>query len=385
VQSYTKTSRYQTETRPDATQLAAASQNPEPNSAFGLPLPIAKTILRANQSCIPNEIFIDNAIQPMEPLMNTGFNRRQFLAATGAAAAVGATGNLAKANILNSPPAKDELFEISLAQWSLHRTLRSGKLDNLDFAKVAKEEFGISGIEYVNQFFKDKAEDEKYLGQMKKRAADHGVESVLIMIDGEGALGDANDAAREKAIENHYKWVSAAKFLGCHSIRVNAKSKGTYQAQVSLAADGLARLSQYADKMGINVLVENHGGLSSNGQWLAQVIRKVNMNNCGTLPDFGNFRIGNNKKTGKQEVYDRYMGMSALLPFAKAVSAKSHDFDADGNETSTEYMKVMQMVLDSGYHGWVGIEYEGGKLSEADGIKATKKLLLSCREKLNNA
>jgi L-ribulose-5-phosphate 3-epimerase len=321
----------------------------------------------------------------MEPLMNTGFNRRQFLAATGAAAAVGATGNLAKANILNSPPAKDELFDISLAQWSLHRTLRSGKLDNLDFAKVAKEEFGISGIEYVNQFFKDKAEDEKYLGQMKKRAADHGVESVLIMIDGEGALGDANDAAREKAIENHYKWVSAAKFLGCHSIRVNAKSKGTYQAQVSLAADGLARLSQYADKMGINVLVENHGGLSSNGQWLAQVIRKVNMNNCGTLPDFGNFRIGNNKKTGKQEVYDRYMGMSALLPFAKAVSAKSHDFDADGNETSTDYLKVMQMVLDSGYHGWVGIEYEGGKLSEADGIKATKKLLLSCREKLNNA
>ena len=322
--------------------------------------------------------------------MNTGFNRRQFLAATGTAAAIGATGNLAQANSINSTPtkntpAKDELFEISLAQWSLHRTLRSGKLDNLDFAKTAKEEFGISGIEYVNQFFKDKAGNEKYLGQMKKRASDHGVESVLIMIDGEGALGDANEAGRTKAIENHHKWVSAAKFLGCHSIRVNAQSRGSYQEQVSLAADGLARLSEYAAKMGINVIVENHGGLSSNGQWLAQVIRKVNMDNCGTLPDFGNFRIGKNKKTGKQNWYDRYMGMAALLPFAKAVSAKSHDFDDQGNETSTDYLKVMQMVMDAGYHSWVGIEYEGGKLSEADGIKATKKLLESCRQRLSEA
>ena len=350
-----------------------------------MPPPVAKTILRANQPRKRHEAFIDTAIQPMEPPMNTGFNRRQFLAATGAAAAIGATGNLAQANLLNNAPAKEDLFEISLAQWSLHRTLRSGKLDNLDFAKTAKEEFGISGIEYVNQFFKDKAGDEKYLGEMKKRAADHGVESVLIMIDGEGALGDANEAARKKAIENHHKWVSAAKFLGCHSIRVNAKSQGSYQEQVSLAADGLGRLSQYAEKMGINVIVENHGGLSSNGQWLAQVIRKVNMDNCGTLPDFGNFRIGKNKKTGKQDWYDRYLGMSALLPFAKAVSAKSHDFDADGNETATDYLKVMQMVMDSGYHGWVGIEYEGGKLSEADGIKATKKLLESCRQQLSDA
>lgn len=317
--------------------------------------------------------------------MNAGFNRRQFLAATGAVAAAGASTNLALAFQPGLPTPKDELFKISLAQWSLHRGLKGGKIDNLDFAKISKEEFGIEGIEYVNQFFKDKANDGKYLAEMKKRAADHGVESVLIMIDGEGALGDANQGKQKRAVENHYRWVAAAKFLGCHSIRVNAQSSGTYDEQVGRAADGLRSLSEYAKDVDINVIVENHGGLSSNGQWLAQVIRKVGLDNCGTLPDFGNFRIKRNKKTGKDVWYDRYMGMSALMPFAKAVSAKSHDFDDEGNETKTDYMKVLQIVLDAGYHGWVGIEYEGGKLSEYDGVKATKKLLEKCREKLSAA
>lgn len=317
--------------------------------------------------------------------MNNGLNRRQFVAATGAVVAVGATGNLASAFQPLAVNRDDDLFKISLAQWSLHRALKGGKLDNLDFAKVTKEEFGINGVEYVNQFFKNKAQDGKYLNQMKNRAKDHGVESVLIMIDGEGALGDANPAKRKKAVENHHKWVAAAKFLGCHSIRVNAQSGGTYDEQVGRAAEGLSSLSEYAKDVDINVIVENHGGLSSNGQWLAQVIRKVNMDNCGTLPDFGNFAIKRGKKGEGAVHYDRYMGMSALMPFAKAVSAKSHDFDDEGNETKTDFMKVMQIVMDAGYHGWVGIEYEGGKLSEYDGIKATKKLLEKCHEQLKNA
>jgi L-ribulose-5-phosphate 3-epimerase len=317
--------------------------------------------------------------------MNTGFNRRQFLAATGAVAAAGASANLALACQPVMPVPKDELFKISLAQWSLHRALKAGKIDNLDFAKISKEEFGIEGIEYVNQFFKDKGKDDKYLAEMKQRAADNGVTSVLIMVDGEGALGDANKAKQKKAIENHHQWVEAAKFLGCHSIRVNAQSSGSYDEQVARAADGLRSLAEFAKDVDINVIVENHGGLSSNGQWLAQVIRRVDMKNCGTLPDFGNFRVQRDKKTGKDVWYDRYMGMSALMPFAKAVSAKSHDFDDEGNEINTDYMKVMQIVLDAGYHGWVGIEYEGGKLSEYDGIKATKKLSEKCREKLSEA
>lgn len=264
---------------------------------------------------------------------------------------------------------KEPAFKISLAQWSLHRTIRAGKLDNRDFAKASKEEFGIDAIEYVNQFFKDKANDQKYLGELKQRAADHGVKTLLIMIDGEGKLGDPDEEKRKQAVENHFKWVEAAKFLDCHSIRVNAGSGGSYDEQVKLAADGLRRVSEYGAKHELNVIVENHGGLSSNGKWLAQVIKTVGLDNCGTLPDFGNFRIKGD------DWYDRYLGVEELMPFAKAVSAKSHDFDGDGNEINTDYAKMMKIVLDAGYHDYVGIEYEGGKLGEFEGIRATKKLL----------
>lgn len=272
---------------------------------------------------------------------------------------------------------KEPLFRISLAEWSLHRTLKDGKLDNLDFAKTAKEDYGIEAVEYVNQFFKDKAKDQKYLAEMKKRAADLGVKSLLIMIDGEGALGDADEKKRMAAVEKHYPWVEAAKFLGCHAIRVNAASSGSYEEQLDRAADGLRRLTEFGDEHAIEVIVENHGGLSSNGQWLAAVIKKVDHKRCGTLPDFGNFRLGEGK------FYDRYQGVAELMPYAKAVSAKSHDFDEQGNESETDYRKMMQIVLDAGYHGYVGIEYEGSKLSEPDGIKATKKLLEKVRAELS--
>jgi sugar phosphate isomerase/epimerase len=203
---------------------------------------------------------------------------------------------------------------------------------------------------------------------MKKRAADLGVESRLIMIDGEGALGDADESKRKQAIENHYKWVEAARFLGCKIIRVNAQSSGSYEEQLERAADGLRRLTAFGATHKIDVIVENHGGLSSNGAWLAAVI-KVNHPRCGTLPDFGNFNLGD----GKQ--YDRYQGVKEMMPYAKAVSAKSHDFDEQGNETMTDYKRMMKIVIGAGYHGFLGIEYEGNKLSEPDGIRATKRLL----------
>jgi sugar phosphate isomerase/epimerase len=268
------------------------------------------------------------------------------------------------------------LFKISLAQWSLHKTIFGGKLDNLDFAKAAKNDYGIEAIEYVNQFFKEKAKDEKYLADMKQRAGDLGVKSLLIMIDGEGALGDADDKKRTEAVEKHYKWVEAAKFLGCHAIRVNAASSGTYEEQLERAADGLRKLTEFGTQHEISVIVENHGGLSSNGAWLAAVIQKVALPRCGTLPDFGNFNLG-----GGQQ-YDRYKGVTELMPFAKAVSAKSHDFDEQGNETKTDYLKMMKIVLDAKYRGYVGIEYEGSKLSEPEGILATKKLLEKVRTEL---
>ncbi|MDB5336052.1 MAG: Xylose isomerase-like barrel [Planctomycetaceae bacterium] len=301
-------------------------------------------------------------------------SRREFLKQSAQfAAGMGLVGLLGQSAFAADEP----LFKISIAQWSLHRTFFAKKLDNLDFAKTAKTEFGIDAIEYVNQFFKDKAKDQKYLGEMKQRAADNGVKSLLIMIDGEGALGDADEAKRKQAVENHYKWVEAAAFLGCHSIRVNAASGGTYEEQVTRAADGLHKLSEFGDTHKINVIVENHGGLSSNGEWLAATIKKANHPRCGTLPDFGNFRI----KDG--EIYDRYKGVTELMPFAKAVSAKSHDFDDKGNETHTDFEKMMKIVLAAGYHGYVGIEYEGGKLDEYQGVKLTKALLERVREALN--
>ena len=182
-------------------------------------------------------------------------------------------------------------------------------------------------------------------------------------------MGDPDAKARTQAIENHYKWVKAAKFLGCHAIRVNARSNGSYDEQIKLSVDGLQRLTDYGSKHNINIIVENHGGLSSNGAWLAEVIRQVDHSYCGTLPDFGNFQINDG------EWYDRYQGVQELMPYAKAVSAKSHNFDLEGNETQTDYYKIMKIVLDAGYNGYVGIEYEGNVLGEIEGIRATKNLL----------
>lgn len=307
--------------------------------------------------------------------MSLSISRRHFLSASaGLLAASSLSRNLLAAD---GPGGAAPLFKISLAQWSLHRTFFGKQADPLDFAKIAKTEYGIEGIEYVNQFFKDKAKDMAYLGELKKRAQDHGVTSVLIMCDGEGALGDPDEKKRNEAVDNHKKWVEAAKFLGCHSIRVNAQSSGSYWEQMKLAADGLRKLSEFGVTHQIGVIVENHGGLSSNGTWLSSTIHTVNNPNCGTLPDFGNFRVAN------KIVYDRYKGTEELMPFAKGVSAKSHEFDDSGNETQTDYRRMLQVVLSYGYRGWIGVEYEGSKHSEPEGIKLTKKLLETVRTELS--
>jgi L-ribulose-5-phosphate 3-epimerase len=291
-------------------------------------------------------------------------SRRDFLKATAVSAAGLGLAAAAPAKLFGAdkvPP-----FKISLAEWSFHKALQQKKMDNLDFPKTAKEDFGIDAVEYVNQFFMDKAKDQAYLTELKKRCDDLGVTSVLIMCDNPGQLGDPNEAGRIKAAESHYQWVDAAKFLGCHSIRVNARSdtKLSPEEQAKLVTDGLRRVSEYGSKNDIGVIVENHGGLSSHGDWLTGIIKAVGLPNCGTLPDLGNFYE-----------YDRYQGVTDMMPFAKGVSAKSYDFDEQGNETKIDYPRMMKIVLAAGYHGRVGIEYEGTRLSEPDGVRATKKLL----------
>ena len=296
-------------------------------------------------------------------------NRRKFIKDT--SILLGGLSLPVASSSLFSSCAKQELFKISLAEWSLHRELFSKKIDHLDFISLAKTEFGISAVEYVNSFFFEKARDRKYLNKMKSRANDHDVKSLLIMCDNEGNLGDPDKNKRYKAVENHYKWAEAAAFLGCHSIRVNARSddKLSYDNQLNLAADGLSRLVDFCSDLKINAIVENHGGLSSNGAWLSALMKKIDRPSVGTLPDFGNFMIQDN------EWYDRYKGVEELMPFAKAVSAKSHEFDLNGNEIRTDYNKMMEIVLKAGYNGYVGIEYEGDKHSEYDGIHLTLKLL----------
>tara|TARA_Y100000590_G_scaffold436727_1_gene557592 strand:+ start:665 stop:1594 length:930 start_codon:yes stop_codon:yes gene_type:complete len=269
-------------------------------------------------------------------------------------------------------------FKISLAEWSLHRSIFNGTINHLDFSSVAKKEFGISAVEYVNIFFFDKAKDSSYLKEMKMRTDDNSVKNLLIMCDNEGNIGDPDQKKRTQAVENHYKWAEAAKLLGCHSIRVNAKSEGTYKNQIELAADGLRKLTEFGDNIGINTIVENHGGLSSNGKWLSSVMKKVDHPRVGTLPDFGNFKIEGD------EWYDRYQGVRELMPYARAVSAKSHEFDSHGSEIRTDFNKMMKIVLDSGYSGYVGIEYEGSKHTETEGIKLTLELLKKIRDTVSN-
>jgi sugar phosphate isomerase/epimerase len=312
--------------------------------------------------------------------MSLNQSRRQFLATSAGLASLAALPSLASAQA-----SKEPLFKISLAEWSLHKAIRAGELDNRDFAKTAKD-LGIDAIEYVNQLWGPrnewmaKAKDKAYVAELKKRADDLGVKTLLIMCDNPGLMGDSDEAKRLQHVESHYAWVETAKELGCHSIRTNARSVARLapEEQQKLVADGLRRLSEFAAQHGLNVIVENHGGLSSDGQWLVGVMKLVDRKNCGTLPDFGNFRLGEGKE------YDRYQGVDELMPYAKAVSAKTHDFDEQGNETHTDYFKMMDIVVNKhGYHGYCGIEYEGSQLSEPEGIKASKKLLERVREKMS--
>ena len=302
------------------------------------------------------------------------FMKRSALGVAGASLFPMACASGEEGLVIPPPP----LFQISLAQWSLHKALFAKELTNLEFPVIAREAFGITAVEYVNSFMKEESRDPRYIQELKGICENEGITSVLIMCDGEGRLGDPDEEARTLAVENHYRWVDIAKELGCHSIRVNAASTGDWDTQRDLAADGLSRLTEFGAAAEINVIVENHGGISSNGKWLAEVMRKVNHPRCGTLPDFGNFNMGEDLGGW----YDIYTGIEELMPFAKAVSAKSHNFDENGNERDKDYMRIMRIVLDAGYRGYVGVEYEGSELSEADGITYTKDLLVRCLETL---
>ena len=269
-------------------------------------------------------------------------------------------------------------LKLSLAQWSLHRQFFDGHINPNDFASIAINTYGIKAVEYVNQFYKDLGKDEKFWISMKERADNVDVKSLLIMVDDEGDLGLSNDKERKKSVENHFKWVNAAKILGCHSIRVNAFGEDSKEAFRTAIIDSMGQLSDYAARENINVIIENHGLFSSDAKLITDIVKHVNKPNFGTFPDFGNWCLS--AKWGStqgdcSEAYDRYQGVSEFLPFAKAVSAKSYNFNAKGEDTIIDYYKMLQIVKDSGYSGYIGIEYEGEILSEHEGILATKALI----------
>jgi L-ribulose-5-phosphate 3-epimerase len=313
-------------------------------------------------------------------MSEASMSRRLFLESTAASGALLSLGSsLALAADPTGKPAAGKIgdFKISLAEWSLHKALFAHKIDNLDFPKIAREEYGIEGVEFVNQFFKDKAHDSAYLKDLKTRANDAGVTCVLIMIDldrSEGDLSAEKPEARMKAVENHKQWVDAAANLGCHAIRVNTGNHYS-PTNVGPVAEAAGLLTEYGAKNGISVICENHGGPSSNPDALLALIKAVGKPTFGTLPDFGNFP---HDDQGKYTI-DVYEAIARMMPYAKGVSAKSYDFDASGKETKLDYARIMKIVTDAGYKGFVGIEYEGSRLGEPEGIRATKKLLESLR------
>jgi sugar phosphate isomerase/epimerase len=274
--------------------------------------------------------------------------------------------------------------KISLAQWSMNKSFFSGKKDAHDFAVYAAK-MGFAGVEYVNQFYFDQLKNgttsSKNVSSLAKtlnsRAKDNEISNVLIMVDVEGNLADSSTAVIKTAIEQHKKWVELAAEISCHSIRVNLAGEKDSQKWVDQSVKGLTGLCEFAKTMGINVIVENHGGLSSNAALLAKVMKQTNLDNCGTLPDFGNFCIasGWGNDSGCKDWYDMYQGVAELMPYAKSVSAKSYDFDDNGNETKIDYARMMGIVKENNYDGYIGVEYEGSRLGEKEGIMATKNLI----------
>ncbi len=311
--------------------------------------------------------------------------RRELLATSAAGTVALALGLPRVCGALDDPtgkpnPGKIGDFKISLAEWSLNRRLFGADRDpaavatrNLEFPRTAREEFGIDAVEYVNQFFKDKVNDSAYLSELKKRASDQGVTNVLIMIDGEGDVSSPEKAQRIQAVENHKRWVDAARALGCHAIRINT---GDHYSPVDVAnaAEACALLAEYGKANKIHVICENHGGPSSNPDALIALIKAVGSDYFGTLPDFGNFP----KDPKGAYTIDVYEAIARMMPFAKGVSAKSYAFDDKGRETSLDFARILKIVTDSGYKGHVGIEFEGHS-PEPEGILATKKLLETLR------
>ena len=296
--------------------------------------------------------------------MKNLIDRRRFMATAGA---------LGISAILPSPvfaKPRRNWFEISVAQWSFQRQFYSGEMKTENFPQYAADKLGIYGIDFLSDFMLNIYRNPSVLKNIKIRSDDLGVKNVMIMCHKEGRIGNKDSVTREKVIDTHKHWVEAAHHLGCKSIRVNARSGGSRQEQLDLVTDSLSRLSLFAKDFDVNIIVENLWGsdYSHKATFIADVMRAVNMPNCGTLPDLNNFRYD-----------DPYKSTEIIMPWAKAVSAKSLDFDPQGREKYIDYQRMMRIVYASGFRGHIGIEWEGCKKAPLEGVLLTKALLEKTR------
>jgi L-ribulose-5-phosphate 3-epimerase len=259
---------------------------------------------------------------------------------------------------------KSNGLKLAVQQYSFNRQLRDGSLEILDYPKIVVEGTGIKALEYFNGHIEDKAGDTSFFRELKQRCNDLGVTNTMMLCRSSIPLDSPDAKKRAQSVDEMKVWLEATKTLGGTTIRVDCKSPGKYDEKKQHAADGLNALCDVAESMKMDIVVENHGGHSSNGKWLAELMQIVNRPNCGSLPDFQNFKD-----------YDPYQGVEDLMPSAKIVCAKSKHFDYKGNETNVDYERMMKIVLDAGFKGYIGIEFEGHDMDPIAGILATKKLI----------
>jgi L-ribulose-5-phosphate 3-epimerase len=243
---------------------------------------------------------------------------------------------------------------ISLAQWALNQEIRAGELTNLDFPRIAREEFGIGAIEFVNTLFA--VPTYGYLRKLKQNAVDHGVKMLVMMVDDEGDPVAPSRKERDQFVINHRKWVDIAQFLGCHSVRTNCIGRSTSSKSEALkwAAESYTRLLEYALSAKVSVVIENHGGLSDDPDWMVDLIKEVGNPHFGSYIDW---------RWRDPAVWDNYAYTKKLLPYAKGISYKK--------QPTVEHLgKLVQLSRDSGYQGYYGIEEKG-----FDNIKLSKTLL----------
>ena len=293
-------------------------------------------------------------------------------------------------------------LDIGLQMYSFAPLIMQGKFDLLGFPDLVKNTYGINGAEYWSIPFMGRENDKDFLNDIKRRSDDNGVDNLIILVDdidiktmqSGPSLASSNKNDRDTAIDYHKKWIDVAKEIGCHSIRVNLKSDESDNKKIlDNSSESISRLIEFSKQDNISIVIENHGGITADADWLVSLIKNVDNKYVGTLPDFGDYNFCvdrgalNFDDIGKvcKNQYDKYLGVKKLMPYAKGVSAKSHEFGKDGEELSTNYSRMIKIISESNYKGYITIEYEGAMmgmfggegtyLNPHEGILATKKLI----------